>query len=44
MNAVVVVTVMCIMLFVLHMYMLTKCEGARGTEMPVSGMEKVWLW
>ena len=44
MDAVVAVTVMCVLLFVLHVCMLRECEGARVTAMMVWGMEEVWLW
>ena len=43
-DAVVAVTVMRILLFVLHLCMLRECEGARVTAMLVWGMEEVWLW
>ena len=42
-DAVVAVTVLCVLLFVLHVCMLKLCEGARVTEMLVWGMEEVWL-
>ena len=41
MDAVVAVTVMCVLLFVC---MLRECEGARVTAMMVWGMNEVWLW
>ena len=34
-------TVMCVLLFVLHVCML---KSARMTEMLVCGMDEVWLW
>ena len=43
-DAVVAVTVIRVMLFVLHVCMLRECEGARVTAMLVWGMEEVWLW
>ena len=43
-DAVVAVTVMRVLLFVLHMCILRECEGARVTAMMVWGMEDVWLW
>ena len=43
-DAVVAVTVMCVLLFVLHVCMLRECEGAWLTEMLVMGMDEVWLW
>ena len=43
-DAVVAVTVIRVLLFVLHMCMLRECEGARVTSMLVSGMDEVWLW
>ena len=43
-NAVVAVTVMIVLLFVLHVCMLRECEGARVTAMVVWGLEEVWLW
>ena len=42
-DAVVAVTVMCVLFFVLHVCILRECEGARVTEMLVSGMNEVWL-
>ena len=44
MDAVVAVTVMHVLLFVLHVCMLRECEGARLTAMLVCGMDAVWLW
>ena len=43
-DAVVAVTVMRVLLFVLHVCMLRQCEGARLTEMLVWEMDEVWLW
>ena len=43
-NAVVAVTVMCVLLLVLHVCMLRDCEGTRVTAMLVWGMDEVWLW
>ena len=45
-DAVVAVTVMRVLLFVLHVCMLRlrHCEGARVTAMLGWGMEEVWLW
>ena len=43
-DAVVVVTVMRLLLFVLHVCMLSVCEGMMVTEMLVRGMEDMWLW
>ena len=42
--AVVAVTVMRVLLFVLHVCMLRECEGAKVTAMLVWGTEEVWLW
>ena len=42
-GAVVQVTVMYVLLFVLHMCMLRECEGARVTAMLVWGPGEVWL-
>ena len=42
-DAVVAVTVMCVLLFVLHVWMLRKCEGARLIAMLVWGVDKGWL-
>ena len=36
------VTVMCVLLFVLHVCMLRECDGARLTVMLVWGMDEVW--
>ena len=41
MDAVVDVTVMCVLLFVLHVCMLRECEAARLTAMLVWGMDEV---
>ena len=43
-DAVVAVTVMHVLLFVLHVCMLREYEGARLTEMLVWGMDEVGLW
>ena len=43
-DAVVAVTVMRVLLFVLHVCMLRECEGSRLTAMLVLGMDQVWLW
>ena len=43
-DAVVVVTVMRILLFVLHVCMLREWEGASVTGMLVWGVEEMWLW
>ena len=43
-DALVVVTVMRVLLFVLYACMLRDCEGARVTAMLVWGIEEVWLW
>ena len=43
-DAVVAVTVMRVLLFVLRVYMLRECEGARVTTMLVWVMDEVWLW
>ena len=43
-DAVVVVTVMHVLLFVLHVCMLREGEGVRLTAMLVWGMDEVWLW
>ena len=43
-NAVVVVTVMGVLLFVLHVYMVKECKGARVMAMLVWGIDEVWLW
>ena len=42
--AVVAVTLMRVLLFVLHVCMLKKCEGARLTAMLMWGMDELWLW
>ena len=44
MGAVVAVTVMRALLFVLHVCMQRECEGARVTAMLVLGMDEVCLW
>ena len=44
MDAVVAVTVMRVLLFVFHVFMLRECEGARVTTMLVWGMDEVLLW
>ena len=41
MDAVVAVTGMLVLLFVLHMCLLRECDGARLTEMLVWGMDEV---
>ena len=38
----VAVTVMCVLLFVLHVSLLRECDGARFTAMLVWGMDEVW--
>ena len=38
------VTVMCVLLFVLHVCILRECEGARVTAVLVWGIDEVWLW
>ena len=43
-EVVVAVTVMCVLLFVLHVDMMKECEGARVMAMLVWGMDEVWLW
>ena len=43
-HAVVAVTVMRVVLFVLHVCMLRECEGAMVTGILVWGMDEVWLW
>ena len=43
-DAVVSVTLMSVLLFVLHVCMLRECESARLTAMLVWGMVEVWLW
>ena len=42
-DAVLAVTVMRVLLFVLHVCMLRGCDGARVTAMLVWGMGEVWL-
>ena len=42
-SAVVAVTVMHVLLFVLHVCVLRECEGARVTAMLVWGPWEVWL-
>ena len=42
-DAVVAVTVVRILLFVLRVFMLRDCEGARLTAMLVWGLDKMWL-
>ena len=41
-DAVVVVTVMRVLLFLLDVCLLRECDGARLTEMLVRGMDEVW--
>ena len=43
-SAVVAVTVMHVLLFVLHVCVLRGCEGARVTAMLVWSPGEVWLW
>ena len=43
-DAVVAVTVMRVLLFVLYVCMLRECEGARVTVMLVLGLDDVWWW
>ena len=43
-DAVVAVTVMHVLLFVLHVCLLRECDGARLTVMLVWVMDVVWLW
>ena len=43
-DAVVAVTVMRVLLFVLHVCMLREGEGARLTAMLLWGKNEVWLW
>ena len=43
-DAEVAVTVMCVLLFVLHVCILRECETARVTAVLVWGMDNVWLW
>ena len=42
-DAVVALTGMRVLLFVLHVCMLRECDGARLTAMLVWGMDVVWL-
>ena len=41
-DAVVSVTVMLVLLFMLHMCLLRECDGVRLTAMLVWGMDEVW--
>ena len=41
-DAVVAVTVMRVLLFVLHVCLLRECDGVRLTTMLVWGMDEVW--
>ena len=41
---VVAVTVMHVLLFVLHVYLLRECKGARVTAMLMWEMGDVWFW
>ena len=41
-HAVVAVTVMSVLLFVLHVCLLRECDGVRLTAMLVWGMDEVW--
>ena len=43
-DTLVAVTVMRVLLFVLHVCMMSECEDARVTVMLVMGMDEVWLW
>ena len=43
MRAVVTVTVMHVLLFVLHVCVLGECEGAKVTAVLVWGADEVWL-
>ena len=43
-DAVVAVTVMNVLLFVLHVCMLGECAGAKVTAMLVWGMDEEWFW
>ena len=43
-DAMVAVTVMRVLLFGLHVWMLRECEGEKVTAMLVWVMEEVWLW
>ena len=41
-DAMVAVTVMCVLFFVLHMCLLRECDGVRLTAMLVWWMDEVW--
>ena len=41
-DEVVAVTVMCVLLFVLHVCLLKECDGVRLPAMLVWGMDEVW--
>ena len=41
-DTVVAVTVMCVLLFVLHLCLLRECDGVRLTAMLVWGMDEMW--
>ena len=41
-DAVVVVTVMCVLLYVLHVCLLRECDGARLTAMLGWWMDEMW--
>ena len=41
-DKVVAVTVMCVLLFVLHVCLLRECDGVRLTAMLVWEMDEVW--
>ena len=43
-DAMVAVTVMRVLLFVLHVCLMRECNGAMLTAMLVWGMDMVWLW
>ena len=43
-DAVFAVTVMCVLLFVLHVCMQRECECVSWTAMLVWGIVEVWLW
>ena len=43
-DAVVVVNVLRVLLFVLHVCLLRECEVVKLTVMMVWGMYEVWLW
>ena len=43
-DAVVAVTVMHVLLFVLHVWMLREFEGARVTAMLMCRLDELWLW